>query len=314
MDRLTDDLLELCMAQGGAEDLALAGAVSTGWRTLANDPQHWTRVVLARWPHLLVLPDTCLRQLYRMLARPNEVGMLVAAQPIFANPWAFLSSLQLLVEFEAEGPAPHRLCATFAAVLSLNDAELVPRQGESLSQPSTLQWDCPDLRILAKTKGDGWMKSLALWSGQDQQMLQLIRPEDDAHYDTRSGGGGDYYGLRNLTPDANVENDEFVGTSGLSALQDLVVSLALTGADRFTAAHPNYNAGLVDENEDRENAELYRDRPCIELYLDIDGNRERFKVCFQSPWYMHGEPHDWTPLGIPWHVLPELFKLLAWDE
>ena len=63
MDRLTDDLLELCMAQGGAEDLALAGAVSAGWRTLANDPQHWTRVVLARWPHLLVLPDTCLRQL-----------------------------------------------------------------------------------------------------------------------------------------------------------------------------------------------------------------------------------------------------------
>ena len=313
MDRLTDDLLELCMAQGGAEDLALAGAVSTGWRTLANDPQHWTRVVLARWPHLLVLPDTCLRQLYRMLARPNEVGMLVGAQPIFANPWAFLSSLQLLVEFEAEGPAPHRLCATFAAVLSLNDAELVPRQGESLSQPSTLQWDCPDLRILAKTKGDGWMKSLALWSGQDQQMLQLIRPEDDAHYDTRSGGGGDYYGLRNLTPDANVENDEFVGPSGLSALQDLVVSLALTGADRFTAAHPNYNAGLVDEGEDRENAEFYRNRPCIELYLDIDPDREHFNVCFQSPWYMHSGPY-WSPMDIPWHVLPELSKLLAWDE
>ena len=260
-----------------------------------------------------------------MLARPNEVGMLVAAQPIFANPWAFLSSLQLLVDFEAEGPAPHRLCATFAAVLSLNDAELVPRQGESLSQPSALQWHCPDLRILAKTKGDGWMKSLALWSskrvaegawfddrsGQDQQMLRLIRPEDDAHYDSRRRGR--LYGRMYLTPDANVENDKFVGPSGLSALQDLVVSLALTGADRFTAAHPNYNAGLVDEGEDRENAELYRDRPCIELYLDIDGNREHFKVCFQSPWYMHGGPH-WTPLGIPWHVLPELFKLLAWDE
>ena len=93
------------------------------------------------------------------------------------------SSLQLLVEFEAR-VSQHR--RTFAAVLSLNDTELL-RSAASL--PSNLQWHCPDIRILAepdalnpgkKHDGEwhGWLKSLALWSEQHQQMLQLVGPED----------------------------------------------------------------------------------------------------------------------------------------
>ena len=46
VERLTEDLLELCVTQGGAEDLALASAVSTTWRTLANDPRHWQGLFL----------------------------------------------------------------------------------------------------------------------------------------------------------------------------------------------------------------------------------------------------------------------------
>ena len=98
-----------------------------------------------------------------------------------ANPWAFLSSLQL-VEFEAR-VSQHR--RTFAAVLSLNDAELLRAEG------CDLQWHSPkpNIRILAepdalnpgkKHDGEwhGWLKSLALWSEQHQQMLQLVGPED----------------------------------------------------------------------------------------------------------------------------------------
>ena len=40
MERLAEDLLELCVTQGGAEDLARASAVSAAWRILANDPRH----------------------------------------------------------------------------------------------------------------------------------------------------------------------------------------------------------------------------------------------------------------------------------
>ena len=303
MERLTEDLLELCVTQGGAKDLVLASAVSTTWWTLANDPRHWTRVVLARWPHLLTLPHTCSRQLYRMLARPNGVGMIPAAPPRLANPWAFLSPLQLLVEFEAK-VSQHR--RTFAAVLSLNDAELL-RTAASL--PSNLQWHCPDIRILAEPDAlnpgehhagewHGWMKTLALWSGQSQQMLQLVRPEDEACCD--SGGAGIYHESIALTSDAN-ENS--------SALEDFVVSLALTGEDLFTASHPNYHAGLIDEGDIRENAEMYRGRPCIELYISTDADREHFHVCFQSPWYMDGI--NALPLDIPWQVLPELIRRLA---
>ena len=115
-----------------------------------------------------------------MLARPNGVGMIPAAPPRLANPWAFLSPLQLLVEFEAK-VSQHR--RTFAAVLSLNDAELLRAEG------CDLQWHSPNIRILAEPDAvnpgkrhdgewHGWLKSLALWSEQHQQMLQLVGPED----------------------------------------------------------------------------------------------------------------------------------------
>ena len=70
---------------------------------------------------------------------------------------------------------------TFAAVSSLNDIELHCAQ--------RVMWHSPDIRILAepdalnpgkKHDGEwhGWLKSLALWSEQHQQMLQLVGPED----------------------------------------------------------------------------------------------------------------------------------------
>ena len=104
-------------------------------------------------------------------------------------------------------------------------------------------WHSPNIRILAEPDAlnpgkrhdgewHGWLKSLALWSEQHQQMLQLVRPEDKACCD--SGGAGNYYSNNALTSDAN-ENS--------SALEDFVVSLALTGEDLFTVGHPNYNAG-----------------------------------------------------------------------
>ena len=87
------------------------------------------------------------------------------------------------------------------------------------------------------------------------------------------------------------------------------MSLALTGEDLFTAGHPNYKAGLIDDSN-REDAEMYRGRPCIELFIDTNAHREHFAVCFQSPWYMDIQC---LPLDIPWHILPELLRRLAWE-